>query len=120
MHGATFSMRRLLVVTGLALAGCGSGEQREAAAPPPVPSVGVVVVASRDVTPTKSFNGRVEAVDTVRLLARFSGFLDKAGFTEGKEVKAGDLLLLREKTGRKQQARPEPAGGTGPAPVVGA
>ena len=97
MHRVIFPMRSLAVVTVLALAGCGSGEQEKAAAPPPAPSVGVVPVTSRDVTPTMTFNGRVEAVDTVELLARVSGFLDKVGFTEGEEVKAGDLLFELEK-----------------------
>jgi membrane fusion protein (multidrug efflux system) len=56
-----------------------------------------VAVASRDVTPTVSFTGRVEAVDTVQLLARVAGFVAKVNFTEGADVKAGDLLFQLQK-----------------------
>ena len=97
MQLVTRAARGLAVTAGLALAGCGSGEQKEAAAPPPAPSVGVAAVASRDVTPTVSFTGRVEAVDTVQLLARVSGFLDQVSFTEGADVKAGDPLFHIQK-----------------------
>ena len=90
--------RGLAVIGGLALAGCGSGEKQAADAPAAAPaSVGVVAVASRDVTPTLSFTGRVEAVDTVQLLARVAGFIAKVNFTEGADVKAGDLLFQLQK-----------------------
>jgi membrane fusion protein, multidrug efflux system len=90
--------RGLAVIGGLALAGCGSGEKQAADAPAAAPaSVGVVAVASRDVTPTVSFTGRVEAVDTVQLLARVAGFIAKVDFTEGADVKAGDLLFQLQK-----------------------
>lgn len=101
MFRATLPMRWLVVVTGLALAGCGTGENQEATAPPP-PIVGVVEVASRDVTPLTTFNGRVVAVDTVELRARIAGFLDTMNFTEGGEVRQGDLLFGIEK--RQYQA----------------
>ena len=92
MHRATFPIRSLVVVTGLALAGCGSGENKEATAPP-TPTVGVAEVVSRDITPSTTFNGRVIAVDMVELRARIAGFLDKMNFTEGGEVREGDLLF---------------------------
>lgn len=103
MYRATLPMRWLVMVTGLALAGCGSGsgENEDATAPPP-PIVGVVEVASRDVTPTAIFNGRVVAIDTVELRARIAGFLDTMNFTEGGEVRQGDLLFGIEK--RQYQA----------------
>ena len=54
-------------------------------------------IESRDVTPSFSFVGRVEAVDRVELRARVQGYIEKRHFQEGREVKAGDLLFTLEK-----------------------
>lgn len=61
------------------------------------PAVTVAVVETRDVTPTSSFTGRIEAKDKVDLRARVEGFLEQQLFTEGQDVKAGDLLYVIEK-----------------------
>ena len=45
-----------------------------------------------------AFVGRIKAVDTVQLRARVEGFLEKVLFTEGQDVKTGDLLYEIEKT----------------------
>jgi membrane fusion protein (multidrug efflux system) len=80
-----------------ALCGCGDGKQVEPAAAAPPPSVTVVKVVAEDIRPTKSFTGRVEAKDKVDLRARIDGFLEKRLFTEGADVKEGDLLFVIEK-----------------------
>src|SRR5262245_23602832 len=61
------------------------------------PAVTVVAVELRDITPATSFTGRIEAKDKVELRARVEGFLEQQLFTEGDEVKAGDLLFVIEK-----------------------
>ena len=61
------------------------------------PAVTVALVEQRDVTPTTNFTGRIEAVDKVDLRARVEGFLEQRLFTEGQEVKTGDLLYVIEK-----------------------
>jgi membrane fusion protein (multidrug efflux system) len=63
----------------------------------PPPSVTVTSVQSKDLRPSVSFTGRIEATDKVDLRARVDGFLDKREFTEGQDVKAGDLLFVMEK-----------------------
>lgn len=60
-------------------------------------SVGVVRAALTPVTETNQFVGRIQATDRVNLVARVTGFLDKRLFTEGAEVKKGDLLYVVEK-----------------------
>jgi membrane fusion protein (multidrug efflux system) len=50
------------------------------------------------VTRSYAFVGRVKAVNIVQLRARVEGFLDKVLFTEGQDVKVGDLLFQIEKT----------------------
>jgi membrane fusion protein (multidrug efflux system) len=80
------------------LAGCDSEPQpapQAAVAPPP--SVTVVKAEVQDLRPSFRFNGRVTAVDKVDLLARIDGFLETRNFTEGQDVKTGDLLFVIEK-----------------------
>jgi len=47
-------------------------------------------------TPSAEFVGRIQAVERVNLVARVTAFLDKRLFTEGVEVKKGDLLYRLE------------------------
>lgn len=82
----------------LLVAGCDGAEKKAAATPPaPPPAVTVVTVQAQDIRPTVSFTGRVEARDKVDLRARIDGFLEKRLFTEGQDVKEGDLLFTIEK-----------------------
>jgi len=60
---------------------------------PPPPAVSVVAVVSRQVTATGDFIGRVVAIDKVDIVARVSGFIKERNFTEGQQVKTGDLLF---------------------------
>ena len=83
-----------LVLPGLLLSACGEADQTPAAAPPP--AVSVVEVEPQDVTPSSQFVGRVVAIDQVDLRARVQGFLEQRLFTEGQDVKKGDLLYVIE------------------------
>jgi membrane fusion protein (multidrug efflux system) len=75
----------------------GAGKPAATAMAPPAPAVGVRPTATRPVSRSFEFVGRVKAVNTVELRARIEGFLDKVLFTEGQDVKAGDLLYQIEK-----------------------
>jgi membrane fusion protein (multidrug efflux system) len=86
------------IVVGLALvalAACSRQNQQSEAAPPP-PAVAVVAVAKEDIKPQVTFSGRVTARDKVEVRARVEGFLQKRLFTEGQDVKEGDLLFIIE------------------------
>jgi membrane fusion protein, multidrug efflux system len=79
-------------------AGLGSTLEVGAQAPAKnVPSVIVAAAVRKELTPTLTFTGRVEAIEKVELRARVDGYLEKRLFTEGGEVKAGDLLFVIEK-----------------------
>jgi membrane fusion protein (multidrug efflux system) len=56
--------------------------------PPQAPAVTVVAVARKNITPSVTFTGRVEAIDKVDLRARVNGYLEERRFTEGGEVQA--------------------------------
>jgi membrane fusion protein, multidrug efflux system len=62
----------------------------------PPPAVTVMPVISRPVTETGSFIGRVVAIDKVEVVARVPGFIEQRTFTEGQQVKKGDLLFRIE------------------------
>ena len=61
---------------------------------PPSPSSRSV---AEDIRPQYRFTGRIEAIYKVDLRARVDGFLEKRLFTEGADVKEGDLLFVIEK-----------------------
>lgn len=61
------------------------------------PAVGVVRAAQQQITQSDEFNGRIQAVNRVALVARVTGFLEKRHFVEGTEVKTGDLLYEIER-----------------------
>ena len=65
-------------------------------APSDAPSVVVAGAERRDVTPSFFYVGRVEAVETVALVARVEGFLERRDFREGGYVEKDDLLFLIE------------------------
>lgn len=79
----------LLSWTCLGFAGCRS----ESPAPPPPPEVTVAEVKAEQITEWDEYQGEFEAVDAVEVRPRVSGYLVRVAFTEGKEVKKGDVLF---------------------------
>jgi membrane fusion protein (multidrug efflux system) len=73
-----------------------SGRTQPASDAPP-PAVGVIEAATRPITESSEFLGRIEAVNRVNIVARVTGFLEARLFTEGAEVKKGDQLYLLER-----------------------
>jgi len=94
MAGRNSSLGWKIAVAALSLlARCGPAVAQ--AAPPP-PAVSVTPVATRQVTETGDFIGRVTAINKVDVVARVPGFIEERLFTEGQHVKAGDLLFRIE------------------------
>ncbi|HCQ8238831.1 TPA: efflux RND transporter periplasmic adaptor subunit [Klebsiella michiganensis] len=73
------------------LVGCDEGVAQNAAPQAPVVSAADVVVKS--ISQWDSFNGRIEAVESVQLRPRVSGFIDKVNYADGQEVKKGEVLF---------------------------
>src|SRR5215468_4200842 len=73
-----------------------TGYEAAAAQGSPPPAVTVAPVATRQVTATGDFIGRVVAIDKVDVVARISGFIQERNFIEGQQVKTGDLLFRIE------------------------
>ena len=83
-------------------------QSREEAASPPeagpmakmqfeAPLVRVQKAVAKEIISKREYIGRVEAIDSVDLVARVSGYLESIDFVEGRYVKAGDLMFTIEK-----------------------
>jgi multidrug efflux system membrane fusion protein len=72
-------------------AGCARPAAQQA--PPSDPQVTVAAVLARDVTEWDEFTGRLEAVNTVAIRPRVSGYVSTVRFVEGALVDKGALLF---------------------------
>ena len=80
-------------------------------APSAPPAVGVVKVERRPMTDSYEFNGRVQAINSVNIVARVTALLDKQLFVEGTDVKKGDLLYTLERPPYQAAVRRPEGGG---------
>jgi len=78
----------------LCLCSCGRSSGADPPAQPPPPEVNVAKVLEKRVQDWDDFTGKLEAVETVEIRPRVSGYIDQVVFTEGKLVKEGDLLFV--------------------------
>lgn len=60
---------------------------------PPAPTVTVAQPIAKRITTWDEYSGRFEAVESVEVRPRVSGFVDKVHFKDGQIVKAGDPLF---------------------------
>ena len=60
----------------------------------PMPQVTVATAISRKVTEFDEFTGRFEAVERVEVRPRVSGYISSVNFTDGNEVKKGEVLFV--------------------------
>ena len=82
-----------LFVALLALSGCESSSAAPSAAAPPPAAVTVAEVAHQPLRDWAEFTGRLEAVQSVEVRPRVSGYVDRVAFDEGARVKKGQLLF---------------------------
>jgi multidrug efflux system membrane fusion protein len=81
----------LTVALGLAAsAGCRQPPQAPAAALPTIP---VSRPVQREVTDFVNYTGRTDAVESVGVRARVTGYINRVLYQEGAEVKKGDVLF---------------------------
>jgi RND family efflux transporter MFP subunit len=84
----------VLAVVSATLSACARNEAAANAAAPPPAQVTVAQVISKPVTEFDEFTGRFEAIDRVEIRPRVSGYISSVNFTEGSEVKKGDVLFV--------------------------
>jgi len=59
----------------------------------PPPAVGVTPVITQNIAPSFSNVGHVIAIQSVKIVARVTAFIDQVNFQQGSDVKAGALLF---------------------------
>jgi multidrug efflux system membrane fusion protein len=95
---AVLSPEVVLMTLALLLSGCNKTQDATATlAPPAAPPPAKVKIAqplSQEVTDWDEYTGRIEAVNSVDVRARASGYLDKINFKAGEKVQKGDLLFV--------------------------
>jgi RND family efflux transporter MFP subunit len=85
----------LAVVMLASGAGC---KGNEAPAPPPPPAVTVAQPLTEEIADYIDFTGNTAAIDSVKLVARVEGYLEKIHFKDGDIVRKGDLLFTIQQT----------------------
>lgn len=91
----------LAVVVALSAAGGGCDQGGTTPAQPPgkaapqaaLPAVTVAKPLAREIVEWDEYTGRFDAVETVEVRARVSGYLTEIRFKDGQAVKQGDLLF---------------------------
>ena len=82
-----------LAASVLLLAACEEATPQATQAAPPAPKVTVVSIRARSVPLTRELVGRLAAVRTAQVRARVPGIILERVYTEGTDVKAGDVLF---------------------------
>jgi len=78
------------LLAAVAVVGCeGEGKSPEATKP----EIEVSIPGSDSVADFEVFTGRTQATHYIDIRARVTGYLDEAPFTEGEDVKEGDVLF---------------------------
>ncbi|MFM5658066.1 efflux RND transporter periplasmic adaptor subunit [Aeromonas veronii] len=80
----------ILTLNILMLSGCNESSSQVSIAPPDVTVAQVMV---QPVNQWDEYSGRIEAIQSVELRPRVSGYLESVNYREGQEVKQGDVLF---------------------------
>ena len=80
----------LFTIVSFTLSGC-HREDEKIEQPPPVT---VVHPVKKDITLYEYFTGQIEAIDSVDIRSRVSGYLDEIRFTSGSEVNKDQVLFI--------------------------
>ncbi|WP_225421313.1 efflux RND transporter periplasmic adaptor subunit [Sphingomonas parva] len=81
----------LSLLLAASVAGCSNGEEQAAA--PPVMPVTVATPISQEVVDWDDFVGRFEAIESVEVKPRATGYLQAVHFRDGQFVRKGQLLF---------------------------
>ncbi|MDR3637052.1 MAG: efflux RND transporter periplasmic adaptor subunit [Isosphaeraceae bacterium] len=81
----------ILGLAAVAIVGCNDDKPVAKKAAPPIVTVAQPV--EKEIVEHEEFTGRTDAVLTVDVRARVTGYLEKVLFNDGDEVKEGDLLF---------------------------
>jgi membrane fusion protein, multidrug efflux system len=87
------SLAAAVAVGSWAMLGGHGDSHAQTAGAAPLPAVTVAQTLVRTVDDTDAFTGRLQAVDTVQVHPRVSGYITAVHFREGAQVRKGELLF---------------------------
>ena len=87
----TFVVLRSCLLVTLGVVGC---QQKPALQAPPPPTVVVAKPVKKEIVEWQYFTAQTQAVDTVAIIPRVTGYIDNILFKEGDVVNFGDLLYV--------------------------
>jgi membrane fusion protein, multidrug efflux system len=96
------NIARLLMLVGMIAAAVACRDKTSATTAPP-PTVTVAKPFTQTVTDYLNFTGNAAPTNSVTLVARVEGFLEKVHFADGSRVKKGDLLFTIQQDQYKAQ-----------------
>ena len=91
-----------LFIFFISTTGC---QEKPKQGPPPPPAVTIAQPVKRTVTDSLDLTGNTQAVNTVQLVARVAGYLEKVFFRDGQSIKKGDLLFLIQQNTYQENLR---------------
>src|SRR5829696_9971653 len=93
MRNRRLAVPGVLSVAVLSLGALTLGRSKEPPAAPPLQAVTMAEVPQREISEWDEFTGRLQAVDQVEIRPRVSGYIQRVTFTEGREVRKGEVLF---------------------------
>jgi multidrug efflux system membrane fusion protein len=87
----------VLLVALLALGACAKGDAKKASGPPPSVPVVVTTAAEQNIPVVITAIGTVQPYTTVQVKSMVAAQIDKVNFTQGQDVKKGQLLFTLDK-----------------------
>lgn len=92
-----FSVRfnAVVLMISFALMSCSKSDDAPLSATPvqTIANVKIALPLVQEITESDEYTGHIEAVNSVEIRARVSGYLEKVNFVAGSKVKKGDLLF---------------------------
>jgi RND family efflux transporter MFP subunit len=104
-HCCLRGLQQIAIAALIMLATTACGESKNQYVAPPLPKVTVAKPEVRTVTENLEFTGNTVAFNTVKLVARVQGYLEKIHFVDGARVKKGDLLFTIQQEQYKAQLK---------------
>jgi multidrug efflux system membrane fusion protein len=82
------------LLSATALSGCSEPSAKEVASQPAGPQITAAAVLERSVTESQEFSGRIEAIESVEIRPRVSGYIASVNLKPGAPVRKGDVLFV--------------------------
>lgn len=84
----------ILITCLMLLAACSKNETPNTAVAPPKPTIVASQPLQQEIVEWDEYTGRLQAVESVDIRARVSGYLQQISFKDGGKVQKGDLLFV--------------------------